>query len=169
MVLGGRERREREIMELMLNRAKLDIINGGVNRGYGAGYPMMGGYGGMGYGGYGMGGYGMTASPHVGNPYAANAWARAQPVYCGQREANGQVTYQPKRSSLAQTHTKSKAKGQAKSEAKADAKTKTKAEWKKEKAEEWRNILCQMKQLNEKAHKAVPSTNVVGNVAKDGW
>ena len=89
MVLGGRERREREIMELMLNRAKLDIINGGVNRGYGAGYPMMGGYGGMGYGGYGMGGYGMTASPHVGNPYAANAWARAQPVYCGQREANG--------------------------------------------------------------------------------
>ena len=92
MVLGGRERREREIMELMLNRAKLDIINGGVNRGYGGGgYPMMGGYGGM--GGYGMGGmggyYGGTMSPHVGNPYAANAWARAQPVYCGQREANG--------------------------------------------------------------------------------
>ncbi len=33
MVLGGRERREREIMELMLNRAKLDIINGGVRGG----------------------------------------------------------------------------------------------------------------------------------------
>ena len=35
MVLGGRERREREIMELMLNRAKLDIINGGVGGGCG--------------------------------------------------------------------------------------------------------------------------------------
>jgi len=78
MVLGGRERREREIMELMLNRAKLDIINGGVNRGYGGGYPMMP-YGGMGYGMMGgMGGYyGAHMSPHVGNPYAANAWARA--------------------------------------------------------------------------------------------
>ena len=46
MVLGGRERREREIMELMLNRAKLDIINGGVHGGgcgYGGGYS--GGYG----------------------------------------------------------------------------------------------------------------------------
>ena len=39
MVLGGRERREREIMELMLNRAKLDIINGGVQGKCGCGYP----------------------------------------------------------------------------------------------------------------------------------